>query len=168
MLGYKMNTQSGEETCKDKQTHKDIGFLIKTISERFRSSIGEAVCERGLTMSQMMVLQILRENGGSSNQRYIERWLEVAHPTVVGLVTRLEKNGFVTSRTDPENRRNKIVEMTDKSYQAFNFFESGYQDFKKLVFKGFSEEEKELLLCYLERLRENLESDPRKPERENV
>lgn len=161
-----MKVHSGEEITKEDQGHKDIGFLIKTISERFRSSIGEAVCERGLTMSQMMVLQILRENGGSSNQRYIERRLEVAHPTVVGLVTRLEKNGFVTSRTDPENRRNKIVEMTDKSYQAFDFFEAGYQDFKKVVFRGFSEEEKEQLLCLLGRLRENLESDPQRAERE--
>ena len=117
-------------------------------------------------MSQMMVLQIIRKNGGSSNQRNIERILEVAHPTVVGLVARLEKNGFVTCRTDPENRRNKIVEMTDKSYQAFEFFESGYQDFQKVVFKGFSSEEKEQLLCFLERLRENLESDPRKSETE--
>ena len=159
-----MKVQAEEEIIKEDQVHKDIGFLVKTISERFRSSIGEAVCERGLTMSQMMVLQIIRKNGGSSNQRNIERILEVAHPTVVGLVARLEKNGFVTCRTDPENRRNKIVEMTDKSYQAFDFFESGYQDFQKVVFKGFSAEEKEQLLCFLERLRENLESDPRKAE----
>ena len=41
--------------------------------------------------------------------------MNVAHPTVVGIVSRLEKNGFLKCYVDEADKRNKIVCLTEKA-----------------------------------------------------
>ena len=150
------DTENISEHVVEKLCDPDIGFIIKSISEKFKISVDVATSSLGLTMSQMMVLIILERNEGAVNQREIEKALDVAHPTVVGLVSRLEKNGFVSCRIDPENRRNKIVRLTDKSRYALRHFEEGHRNFIKTVFQGFSDEETVELMRLLMKLRSNL------------
>ncbi|SKB69831.1 MarR family protein [Lachnospiraceae bacterium] len=144
------------EAVVEKLCEPDVGFLIKTISEKFKCSVDVATGSLGLTMSQMLVLIILNRLGGTANQRTIEKALDVSHPTVVGLVARLEKNGFVTCSIDPENRRNKIVGLTDKSRDALKHFEDGHRLFLRKVFKGFTDAESEEFIRMLMKLRSNL------------
>lgn len=68
-----------------------------------------------LTLTQTRVLGFLAEMGGQATQKEIEDDLQVSHPTVVGLVSRMEQKGFLTTRPDPMDRRNKLVELTEKA-----------------------------------------------------
>ena len=87
----------------------DLGYLIKQISDKMRANADAVFRKHGLTYSQVHVLSFVQACGGSATQKEIEIYLDVSHPTIVGLVSRLEKSGFVTSHVDENNRRNKIV-----------------------------------------------------------
>ena len=78
----------------------EINHLIRMISHKVRAKGDADLKERGLTFSQLQVLITLHRHGGSMSQRELEKELNISHPTVVGLVQRLEKNAYVESWTD--------------------------------------------------------------------
>ena len=89
-----------------------IGYLIKSISDRIKVHADKDLKDHNLTLSQSRVVMFLSKHGGQATQKEIEVFMDVSHPTVVGLVSRMEENGFVISRMDDEDRRNKIVTLT--------------------------------------------------------
>ena len=135
----------------------DIIYLLKTISDKNRSAMDTDLRRHGLTFSQLRVLGYLDDMEGSASQRDIQRHLEVSHPTVVGIVGRLEKNGFVTTHTDEADRRNKIVRMTEKADRLGDELENGREKFAAELTRGLSEAETEELYRLLCRLAKNVE-----------
>lgn len=89
-----------------------IGYIIKIITEKLKKHGDEDLKKHGITVTQSRVLIYLNEHGGSSAQKDLGDYLEISHPTVVGIVSRMERNGFVTTHVDAADRRNKIVSLT--------------------------------------------------------
>ncbi len=98
---------------------KDIGHMFKLISDGIRAKIDTNVKEHDLTCSQLRILGYLNKNGGKVTQKQLEDFLEVSHPTVVGLINRLEKNGFVKTYFDQNDKRHKII-CEDEKAVAFS------------------------------------------------
>ena len=92
-----------------------IGFLIKLISDKMKAHADASMRCSDLTFSQFHVLGFLAQHGGEGIQKDLEEFLGVSHPTVVGLVSRLEKKGFITTWMDEQDRRVKRIRMTDKA-----------------------------------------------------
>ena len=88
-------------------SQEKIGYLVKRLSNRMSVVVDASLKKHDLTFSQIRVLDFIYEHGGEVNQKEIEEFLNVSHPTVVGLVGRLEHNGFIFSRVDEEDRRSK-------------------------------------------------------------
>ncbi len=97
---------------------KDIGYFIKNINDRLKVKADAEMKRYGLTLSQSRVLAFLHERGGVATQKEIEIFLEVSHPTVVGIVSRMEQNGYLACRIDEGDKRNKLVALTKKA-EAF-------------------------------------------------
>ena len=97
------------------------------------------------------------KTGGSLKQ--IEKELEISHPTVVGLVQRLETKGFVESFTDEKDRRIKMVLLTERAYEHQHFMETRFREKEKLMTRGMSEAEVQELIRLLRKLHTNLEND---------
>ena len=92
----------------------DVGYLIKSINDKLKVRADTELKKYHLTMSQSRVLVYLRSQGGQATQKEIETFLDVAHPTVVGLVSRMEQNGYVTC-WPCEDGRNKYVKLTPQA-----------------------------------------------------
>ena len=92
----------------------DVGYLIKSINDKLKVRADTELKKYHLTMSQSRVLVYLRSRGGQATQKEIETFLDVAHPTVVGLVSRMEQNGYVTC-WPCEDGRNKYVKLTPQA-----------------------------------------------------
>ena len=92
---------------------RDIGYLIKNIHDKLKTKADADLKQYNLTLAQSRVFAFLHNNGGLATQKEIEVFLEVSHPTVVGIVSRMEQNGHVTSWIDDQDRRNKIVKLTE-------------------------------------------------------
>ena len=92
----------------------DVGYLIKSINDKLAARADAELKQLNLTMSQCRVFLYLSSRGGQATQKEIEIFLDVAHPTVVGLVSRMEQNGYVTC-WPCEDGRNKYVKLTPQA-----------------------------------------------------
>ena len=93
----------------------DIGHLIKIVGERLKYQADIRLKESGLTMSQFQTMFFIHTHGGAVTQKEIETHLQVSHPTVVGIISRMEKKGFLTVEVNPDDHRGRIVRTTEKS-----------------------------------------------------
>lgn len=105
----------------------DIGFLIKRISDCIQKTANQHLKQFDLTLSQARILLYLRGRKGiKTSQKDIEDDFQVTHPTVIGILNRLEGKGFVKSEIDSEDKRVKNIYLTEKVtavYSAMDDFE---------------------------------------------
>jgi len=94
---------------------REIGFLIKGINDKIKVGADANLRDNGLTFAQCRVLGFLHDKGGQATQKDIEDAFEIAHPTVVGLVSRMEKSGYLETWFNPADGRSKFVRMTEKA-----------------------------------------------------
>ena len=118
---------------------REIGYLIKRINDKLKVKADADLKSHELTLTQSRVLAFLNSEDGQATQKEIEDFLEVSHPTVVGIVSRMEQNGFVTTWFDPENRRNKIVQLTESSRKIGADLDRTIQEQEKSMLKGLSQ-----------------------------
>ncbi|MBQ1522952.1 MAG: MarR family transcriptional regulator [Erysipelotrichaceae bacterium] len=139
-----------------KNKHDDIGYLIHQIDNRIKTNIDNHFKVHDLTFSQSQVLHLLEKNGGSMSQKQLQTQMNVSHPTMVGLVQRLESNRFVTTETDSQDRRNKIVIITEEATNFKNEMIRSREKLHKEMFSSFSENEKDTLKEMLNRILDNI------------
>ena len=92
-----------------------IGCLLKMITDKIKMRADANLAQQGLTLTQSRVLGYLNHNGGQATQKEIEGFLQVSHPTVAGIIGRMEQNGFVYCWLDPADKRSKIVCQTERA-----------------------------------------------------
>lgn len=140
---------------------KKTGYLLKIITDVLAREANHMLKEQDLTWSQSRLIGFLQRNGGECTQKEIENFLEVSHPTVVGIVSRMEQNGFVTCRIDDSDRRNKIVKLTDRSVEVGKSIRESLIEQDRAMFDSFSDEERQQLDEYLLRIYDNLSRSTR-------
>ena len=148
----------------EQEQTQDIGFILKTITDRIRSMADRSFAAFGLTGTQVHYLGFLEESGGSTSQRLLEENFAVSHPTVIGIVSRLQEKGFVTVEIDSRDRRNRIVTMTQKAYDVGVQLGAGRREMDRMLVRGFSDAEREQLRQYLCRILDNTEEEEKKGE----
>ena len=130
-----------ELNTKEEKTESVIPLLLLNISKRLKAKGDKDLEEWGLTLSQIRVLHVIGDHGGSVAQKELERILEVSHPTVVGLVSRMQKNGFVNVSVDTKDHRNKIVSFADKAFRHKVSMRWKHLEMDEHLFRGMTEEE---------------------------
>lgn len=128
---------------------KDVGYLIKNINDKLKARADADLKQYHLTLTQSRVLAFLNGKGGQATQKEIEVFLEVSHPTVVGIVSRMEQNGFVTSWIDGNDKRNKNVKLTAQAEHLGRDLEQSIQANEQRLYASLSDDDiarlKELL-----------------------
>ena len=140
---------------------KKTGYLLKIITDVLVRESNHMLKKQDLTWAQSRLIGFLSRNGGECTQKELENFLEVSHPTVVGIVSRMEQNGFVTCRIDASDRRNKIVSLTEKAVEAGKSILGSLREQEEAMFDGFTDEERQKLDEYLFRIYENLNRSTR-------
>ena len=137
----------------------DIMHLIRKISFRMKNGMDASLKENDLTFTQMLVLRYISHADGEVSQKKIQEYLNVSHPTVVGLVKRLENHGFVECQTDEKDKRNKIVFLTQKARDFGKTMEENRKKAEKTAYGNFSREEVNELTRLLNKLYENINKE---------
>ena len=133
-----------------------IGYQFKLISDKLKVHADADLKNQGLTLAQSRVLTFLNEQDGIATQKEIEDYLQVSHPTVVGLVSRMEQNELVETWFDPENRRNKMVRLTEKSKKIGENMDEVTEQHDKALLNRLSEQEQAELNRMLNIILKNL------------
>lgn len=84
---------------------EQIGYLLKRLMHQFRHQVEERL-RRGCDMSlaHLVTLDQLQQEPGIAGARLARRLLVTAQ-TMTGLLRRLEREGAIERRPDPQNRR---------------------------------------------------------------
>ncbi len=136
---------------------KSIGGMIKYISDKVRQKADNNLKNHNVTLSQVRVLNFLWRENGSCSQKQIEDFLQVSHPTVVGLVSRMEQSGYIQTSVSPDDKRNKIVTVTDSGMSLACELCRYMEDIDKRMLVGLTDEQQAQLADMLYIVAQNFE-----------
>ncbi len=141
------------------------GPLLRMLHSSIDQSITQAVESMDLTASQGHIIGFLAAQETPPTPRDLEEVFHLSHPTVSGLLSRMEKKGFITFRPDEKDRRCKRILLLPKGQEcSANLYQSILRSEEQLV-AGFTPEEQELFRIYLKRAISNMNGWPNFPNR---
>jgi MarR family transcriptional regulator, transcriptional regulator for hemolysin len=137
-----------------------IGLLLTRTAKVVSRAFDEALTEAGGSLPTWLVLVSLKgqEHGA---QRELAEAVGIEGPTLTHHLNRMEADGLVTRRRDPDNRRVHRVELTDDGEAAFRHLLQTVAAFDARLRAGFSERELTELRGLLDRLRTNVAAPDR-------
>ena len=96
---------------------EELSLLIGEIARRWRKRMDERLKPMGLTQAKWRALLHLSLADGISQRELSER-LSIEGPTLVRLLDRLAKDGYIERRDAAHDRRCKQVHLTRKSQRV--------------------------------------------------
>ena len=85
------------------------GLMFRTLSFALAQTMNETLSSLELTFSQGHILGYLAHCQTPPCAKNIEERFQLSHPTVSGLLSRLERKGFLSQQPDPQDRRRKLA-----------------------------------------------------------
>ena len=136
-----------------------MGLRFSLLHRAFRRRMDALLSEKELTGVQFGVLGALgrleREKGEVS-QRDLERATRLSHPTMTGILRRLEKKGLLCWETSQRDRRCKSIRLTDKARALkTEVIETENATFRWLT-RGLSREQLDELISITDMMLENV------------
>lgn len=116
-------------------------------------NINKLLEENNLTISQSFVLSLLNHYyDGSCEFKKIEKRLDVAQSTTVNLIKKLEQKGFVETFISKEDKRVKILKITEKGKGVCELFNEKAKLQGKKMYDNLTVEEKEQFFMLLQKI----------------
>jgi len=125
-------------------THESMGYMRSKL-EIF-----------GLYRGQPKMLYVLSKDDGLTKKELAQRF-DVAAPTITKMVERLEKNGFVYTGKDENDKRITRVFISEKGRDVQRKLVKFHDEAADVYFKGMSDEEVETLNTLLLKVRSNIQ-----------
>ena len=113
-----------------------------------------------LTAAQGHVMAYLAHAQNPPCPRDVEAEFHLTHPTVSGLLSRLDQKGFIELKTDPEDRRCKRIYVLEKGIKCHEVMHQTILANEQRMTEGFTEEEREIFSDLLQRAIRNMGGDP--------
>jgi DNA-binding MarR family transcriptional regulator len=113
-----------------------------------------------LTASQGPILGFIQHSPAAPCSRDIEEAFHLSHPTVSGILARLEKKGFIEFRPDPADRRCKRIYILEKGRLCNETVRNTIRESERKMVQDFTEEEKDQFLALLNRAIANMGGSP--------
>ena len=130
---------------------------FRLLDQAGKQRVDQQFQEMELTAMQSYVLRYLHDRAGEVvYPKDIEQRFHLTHPTVSGLLARLEAKGFIVCTPDPDDRRCKRVTATEKAEQSHLRIRDTFHALEQETLQNFSPEEVQTLLRLLDRAIENL------------
>ena len=119
-----------------------------------------ALAQMDLTAAQGRIMGYLAHHPQPPCSRDLEEVFHLSHPTVSGLLSRLEKKGFIEFRPDPDDRRCKRIYILPKGRECTVLMHQTIQSTEQQMVRDFTEEEKVLFAQLLNRAITNMGGGP--------
>jgi DNA-binding MarR family transcriptional regulator len=113
-----------------------------------------------LTAAQGHIMAYLVHAKEPPCPRDVEAAFQLSHPTVSGLLSRLEQKGFLELRADPNDRRCKRIHVLEKGNLCHQTMHDAIQTSEQKMLTGFTPEEQAQFAAFLQRAIHNMGSSP--------
>ena len=137
-----------------------FGFLVRILHWCTQQSMDNALEAMELTAAQGHVMAYLAHTKQPPCPRDLEMEFQLTHPTVSGLLSRLEQKGFIELKTDQTDRRCKRIYVLEKGRQCHEVMHRTILKNEQRMTEGFTETEREQFSELLQRAIRNMGGDP--------
>lgn len=127
-------------------------------SVAMRRALTSELSAQNITLRQWEVLVCIVLEGELSQADVADR-LGIEAPTLVGILDRMERDGWIERVGCPDDRRRKRIRTTEKSALVWNRMAECAHRVREKATRGFHPEELQQLKSLCERLRNNLALD---------
>ncbi len=110
----------------------------------------------GLTSAQWKIIVVLSIKEGIT-QKNIADMAFVEAPTLVPVIDKMEKEGYLTRQPDPKDRRNNLIFMTKKSKDIVDPIVDSVLEVRNIGLKKISKKDMEIAKKVLKQIRINTE-----------
>lgn len=140
----------------ERTSREEAGLWLSRVSRR-RCRLSEILLEQmGVGPGQVPILTQLNYHG-ELTQRELAEHTHVTAATISGTLKRMERADIVYRTEDERDARVSIVRLTEKGKKIAAEAQCQYCRTDASMLEGFTEEECEVLVKYLQRMRENID-----------
>lgn len=140
--------------------HRHFGHYVRILHWCTDQRMTNALMQVDLTASQGPILGYIAHRKTAPCSRDVEEEFHMSHPTVSGLLSRLEKKGFIEFRPDETDRRCKRIYLLPKGQEFMELVHKTIRENEKQMVRDFTDGEKELFFQLLSRAISNMGGDP--------
>lgn len=140
-----------------KRSADPIGLKLTRVSRKVSRAFDAALGQGGGSLPLWLVLLSLKSQQHAA-QRDIAEAIGIEGATLTHHLNRMEEDGLIERRRDPENRRVQRVSLSSEGEERFRALLTRVIAFDRQLRAGLSEEELSSLRGLLERLESNAES----------
>ncbi len=101
---------------------EQIGFLLRKAHQRASDIFNATMSKFDITPTQFAALAKLHEVGETSQNR-LGRMTSMDPATILGVVNRLKKRGFISQRVDPNDARMILLSLSDAGNEQIDAME---------------------------------------------
>jgi MarR family transcriptional regulator for hemolysin len=134
---------------------RNLGFLLKDVSRLWVRHFEQQAGQLGMTLTHAKVLVVLARNEGTTQARLAEL-CDTDPMTLVRVLDRMEKDGWLERRPDPNDRRAYRLFLKPGSDPVLTEINRIGDKARGEALSGISTEERTQLLALIERIHGNL------------
>jgi MarR family transcriptional regulator for hemolysin len=136
---------------------ESIGYWVCMTARALERALNEELAPHGITFQQWLVLAWLALEGELTQAQLAER-MRVEAPTLVGILDRMERDGWISRQVSAEDRRKKLIRPTPRVQPVWAKMLSCARRVRARAARGLDPKELAQLRTTLATLRANLES----------
>ena len=140
----------------DLSEDEKILMAIVRAAETFKRAASSLFNKYNLSFPQYNILRVLdASEHGQTRITEVSRIMLVSGANMTGLAKRLEKNGFILRKSDPNDERVTLLQIAAKGKSVLTDIEASRDQLLENIVQGFSAEEKKTVYSMVRRLLRN-------------
>lgn len=140
------------------EREKSSGYMINWAARMMARAIDRRLKGTGISSGCMPVIFALG-NGAALSQKQLAEMAAIEQPTMAATLSRMERDGLIRRRTNPDDRRSALVSLTAEAMAKTQKVREAGQSVNARALADFSEEERALFLAMLKRVVDALADD---------
>lgn len=134
---------------------ESVGYWLLDASHSYQRALNEELAPTGVTFRQCQVLGCLALCGPLTQAALAER-MGIEPPTLVGILDRMQRDGWVVRRPCPEDRRKNWIEPTAAAIPVWRTIAACARRVRARAVEGLSAEELATLRRLLKKVQDNV------------
>ncbi|MBR5073927.1 MAG: MarR family transcriptional regulator [Bacteroidales bacterium] len=140
--------------------NKQVGMFLNLVHNRFKQYVAGIFEDEGLniTPEQFLVMDALWDEGVLTQQQIADYLLKDKN-SVVKLVDGLEDRKLVRRASNPKDRRQNLIEVTDYAMKIKDKVTTVAMDAVDRIINGITREDMQIFIKVLSKMAENMNND---------
>jgi MarR family transcriptional regulator for hemolysin len=141
----------------DYDFEESIGYWLTITTQAYHRAVSDELVPHGVTYRQSMVLGWLALEGELSQTELAGKMM-VEPPTLVGILDRMERDGWISRHNCPSDRRKNLVRANAAAEPVWEKIVECARRVRERATEGLTDRQLETLKKLLSRVSQNLKS----------